>query len=111
MEVLVATAVLATGLLAAATAFSMASRVIGAARNDTLVSFLAQGKLAEIEMLGRGERVPGRAAGDFGPDFPEYRWRLVAHEPDDRNLMRVDLIIIAPETGGAREIRFSTAIF
>jgi type II secretion system protein I len=111
VEVLVATAVLATGLLAAVTAFSMASRVLGATRNDTLVSLLAQQKLAEIEVLGRDEIAPGRTTGDFGPDYPEYWWELMAHDPDERNVMRVDLTIIAPEAARAREIRFSTAIF
>jgi len=111
VEVLVATAVLATALLAALTAFSMASRVTGAARNDTLLSFLAQEKLAQIQLAGREELSPGTIAGDFGPDYPGYEWKLTFHEADDHNVIRIDLIIAAPEAGRIRETRFSTAVF
>ena len=111
VEVLVATAVLATALLAALTAFSMASRVTGAARNDTLLSFLAQEKLAEVHLLSKEELSPGTIAGDFGPDYPGYEWQLTFDEPDERNVIRVDLIIAALEAGRIRETRFSTAVF
>jgi Tfp pilus assembly protein PilV len=111
VEVLVATAVLATALLAAVAAFSMASRVAGATRNDTVLSFLAQQKLAEIQVLGREELAPGTTAGDFGPEYRAYRWRVTAHEPDEQNVMRVDLTITAPEAGRKRDTRFSPAIF
>jgi len=111
VEVLVAAAVLAIGLLAALTAFSMAARVTGASRNDTLLAFLAQEKLAEIQMLGRGGLKAGTTAGDFGPQHRQYLWQLTLHQPDERNLTRVDLVISAPETGRTRETRFSTAIF
>jgi len=111
VEVLVATAILATGLLAALTAFSMASRVTGAARNDTAITFLAQQKLAEIQLLGRQELPAGTTAGDFAPDFPQYEWEMTVSEPDELNVTRVHLAIVAPEAGRAREVWFSTAIF
>ena len=106
-----ATAVLAIGLLAAVTAFSMASRVAGAARNDTLLSFLAQTKLAEIQSLSREELLSTSAVGDFGPEHPNYEWEVTIHDPDDHNVIQVDLVITAPEAGRIRETRFSTAIF
>ena len=106
-----ATAVLAIGLLAALTAFSMATRVTAASTNDTALSFLAQQKLAEIRLLGREALPAGVTRGDFGPEFAQYVWELVVYEPDRLNVVRVDLVISAPEAGRKRETRFSTAVF
>jgi len=111
VEVLVAAAVLAIGLLAALTAFSMAARVTGASRNDTLVAFLAQQKLAEIQLLARSGRPAGTTAGDFGPQHPRCSWRLTVSGRDERNVTWVHLVISAPEAGRRRETHFSTAIF
>jgi prepilin-type N-terminal cleavage/methylation domain-containing protein len=111
VEVLVATAVLAIGLLGALTAFSMASRVSGIATNDTIVTLLAHEKLAEIQLLGPDGVPSGPQTGDFGPDYPGYRWRLFPQRPNQLNVVPVDLVIIAPEAGREREIWFSTNVF
>jgi Tfp pilus assembly protein PilV len=111
VEVLVATAVLAIGLLAALAAFSMASRVAGASRNDTMVMFLAQQKLAEVQLVGPQDLGAGTARGDFGPEFPGYTWRLKVSPPRADRVISVDLVISAPEAGRTREVRFSTAVF
>jgi len=111
VEVMVAATVLATGLVAALTAFSMATRVTGASRNDTLVAFLAQEKLAELQVRDKGDWQAGTTSGDFGPQFPDYEWELTVHKPDELKVMRVDLVILASEMGRRRETHFSTAIF
>ena len=111
VEVLVATAVVALGLVAALTAFSVASRVRAVSSNDTLVACLAQQKLAEIQVLGREHLPTGTAGGDFGPEFPQYVWRLTVREPDRVNAVVVDLMISTVEAGRERETRFTTSIF
>ncbi|MDH4179734.1 MAG: prepilin-type N-terminal cleavage/methylation domain-containing protein [Armatimonadota bacterium] len=111
VEVLVATGVVALGLVAALTAFSMATRVRAVSSNDTIVAFLAQQKLAEIQLLGPEQLPAGADQGDFGPEFPQYLWKLTVHEPDDVNVVPVDLIISTMEAGRKREVRFTTAIF
>jgi len=111
VEVMVAIVVVALGLLAALTAFSMASRVTSASRNDTSLSLLAQEKLAEIRLLEREELTKGTTTGDFGPDYREHYWQLTIHEPDELNVVWIDLVIYAPEAGRTREVRLSTAIF
>jgi general secretion pathway protein I len=111
VEVLVATAVLALGLLAALTAFSTAARVNGAARNDTTITFLAQQKLAEIRVLGREGLVGAESAGDFGSEHPGYGWELFVREPDELNVVQVDLVITSMEAGRPRETWFSTLVF
>ena len=111
VEVLVATVVVAIGLLAALTAFSMANRVVATSSHDTVISFLAQQKLAEIQLLGPQELPTSATAGDFGPEFPQYLWRLTVHQPNDLNVMLVDLMISTPEAGRNRDTRFTTAVF
>lgn len=110
VEVLVATVVLALGLLAALSAFSMAARVNGAATNDTTITFLAQQKLAEIRVLGRQGLMTAELAGDFGPEYPSYQWQMTVYEPDELNLVRVDLVVLSMEAGRPRETRFTTML-
>ena len=111
VEVMVAIVVLSLGLLGALTAFSIASRVTSASRNDTSLALLAQQKLAEIRLLEREELTSGTTTGDFGPDYVEHYWQLTVHEPDELNVVWVDVVIYAPEAGRTREVRLSTAIF
>jgi general secretion pathway protein I len=111
VEVLVATVVLAVGLLAALTAFSLASRVASASRNDTVMLFLAQQKMAEVQLLGKTKLNAGTTTGDFGEEYPGYRWRLTVGTPDSNNVVSVDLVITAPEAGKQRAARFTTALF
>lgn len=110
VEVLVATALLAIGLLGALTAFSMAARVTGTSATDTTVSFLAQQKLAEIQALGKSQLPPGTSRGDFLPSDPEYSWQMTVYQPDELNVVRVDLTIYAGR-GKRHGLRFSTALF
>lgn len=111
VEVLVATAVLAIGLLAALSAFSMAARISGVATRATTISFLAQEKLAEIQSLGPRHLRPGATTGSFAPAHSDYLWSLSVRQPDKDNVVRVDLVIYPPQPGKKRGFRFTTAVF
>lgn len=111
VEVMVATAVLAIALLAVLTAFSLAARVAGTSTADTRVAFLAQQKLAELQMQDPHQLAPGTTGGSFAPSDPDYTWRLTVHPPDQLHVVQVDLAIYAPEAGKSREVRFTTALF
>jgi len=111
VEVLVATVILATGLLGALTAFSMATRVSAVSNDDTLLVYLAEEKLTEIQLLGWEGLPASGARGDFGPAHPEYEWTLLVDKPDERNVVRVDLVISFPEAGRIRDVLFSTNAF
>ncbi len=111
VEVLVATVILATGLIGALTAFSMASRVTGISTADTTLTFLAQEKLSELQILGRDGIAAAQTRGDFAPNHPDYEWQLIVGKPDDRNVVRANLVISFPEAGRRREVTFSTMVF
>jgi len=107
----VATIVLAIGLLAVLTAFSLAARAAGASTNDTVATFLAQQKLAEIQLIDPRSLTAGTKSGSFAPAYPHYSWQLTFHRPTELHVVRVDLTIFAPEAGQRREFRFTTALF
>ena len=112
LEVLVAAAVvLAIGLLAILTAFSMATRATGASTNDTLLPMLAEQKLAEVRATPRDELVAETSEGDFGEKYPGYTWEMKVSPPDDLHVVRVELTIHALEMGRTRDVRFATDIF
>ncbi len=111
IEVLVATVILAIGLLAALSAFSMAARASGASRNDTIVPLLAEEKLAEVQTTPRDQLEPGESSGDFGDEYPGYSWEMQIAKPDELHRVRVDVIIHARQSGRTRDATFSTIIF
>lgn len=111
VEVVVATVVLAIGLLAALTAFSMATHVVGVSTTETTASFLAQQKLAQVQASDAAHLQARTTTGDFGSAYPDYFWELTVHRADPLHVVRVDLTIYAPEAGKTRAFRFSTAVF
>ena len=62
-------------------------------------------------LLEREDLPSGTTTGEFGPDYVEHYWQLTVHEPDELNVVWVDVVIYAPEAGRTREVRLSTAIF
>jgi prepilin-type N-terminal cleavage/methylation domain-containing protein len=111
VEVVVATAILAIGLVGALTAFSMASRVSGVSNADTTLAFLAQEKLADIQLYTNEDIAKIETAGDFAPDHPDYKWQLFVQKPDENNVVSVDVVISYPASGRIRETTFSTRVF
>src|SRR5512140_2623628 len=89
IEVLVATVILALGLIGALTAFSLASRASGASRNDTVLPMLAEQKLSELKTFPRDELKAGTYEGDFGEEHPGYTWSMTIGTPDERHVITV----------------------
>lgn len=79
IEVLVALAILAGGIIIVSSSWSGNFLRV---RKSTLynnVSVLLERKMTEIDALYRGksiDEIPDEDSGDFGSDFPEYRWTL-----------------------------------
>jgi general secretion pathway protein I len=81
LEVMIATAIIAIALVAALGSQSQSVSLANEAKFATTVAFLAQKKMAELE----AEEVEDVSSdtGDFGEDFPGYRWES---EVDDASL-------------------------
>ncbi len=98
LEVMVAMAIIAIALTAVLGSQSQSLSLAGEAKFSTTVSFLAQSKMAEIESE-KPENLTGNS-GDFGEDFPGYRWNLriddvTFDEPEgvSDHLKQIDLTI------------------
>ena len=98
LEVMVAMAIIAIALTAVLGSQSQSLSLAGEAKFSTTVSFLAQSKMAEIESE-EPENLTGNS-GDFGEDFPGYRWNLriddvTLDEPEgvSDHLKQIDLTI------------------
>lgn len=72
LEVMIATAIIAIALVAALGSQSQSVSLAAEAKFATTVAFLAQKKMAELEVDDPKDL--SSDAGDFGDDFPGYRW-------------------------------------
>jgi len=91
VEALVALIVMSVGIVAVAASFSMAARAEGRARQIAVAGLLADQELAELK-IEAAQRI-GASEGDFGPDFPGFRWRARVEPAGGRDLYRADLSV------------------
>jgi general secretion pathway protein I len=85
LEVMIATAIIAIALVAALGSQSQSVSLASEAKFATTVAFLAQKKMAELE--AEDPKHLRSDSGDFGEDFPGYRWES---EVDDVSLAGSD---------------------
>ncbi|NVM57732.1 MAG: prepilin-type N-terminal cleavage/methylation domain-containing protein [Desulfobacterales bacterium] len=116
LEVMIATAIIAIALVAALGSQSQSVSLANEAKFSTTVAFLAQGKMAEIEAENPDDLISD--AGDFGGDFPGYRWELEVSnatlegfEKVSDHIKQIDLTVSWGEHGeyqyGLRLYRFA----
>lgn len=92
IEVIVAVAILAGALTAIYTMVSGNSLRIRKSRTFNEVGFLLERKITEIELQYEGKpigSIPEEESGDFGKDYPGYRWEFKSQEfsmPDLKNI-------------------------
>jgi prepilin-type N-terminal cleavage/methylation domain-containing protein len=98
VELLVAAVLLATGLAAAAAAFSAATRAQGAALTMETITRLAEAKLAEIQALNI---TSGSEEGDFADldttgsasELTDYQYRWEIADADIEGLVRAEVSV------------------
>ncbi|HZP82265.1 MAG TPA: prepilin-type N-terminal cleavage/methylation domain-containing protein [Chthonomonadaceae bacterium] len=92
VEMIVATLLLAIGVAGALAAFSTATRASAMAEQINTAALLAQQRLTEIEL--QSDTLSGGAQqGDFGADYPGYRWQQNVEPTDYENLFKVTLTV------------------
>lgn len=103
LEVMVAVAVLAIGLTALLGSHSQSVSLAAEAKFYTTAAFLAQQKMAELELAGFQDL--DSEAGDFGEDFPGYRWEVQAggmdlqgYEDVTKYIKQINLVLHWGET-------------
>lgn len=74
LEIMIALAIIAIALVAALGSQSQSVSLANEAKFTTTVTYLAQHKMAELE--AKKPEDLSSDSGDFGEDFPGYRWEV-----------------------------------
>lgn len=91
IEVMIAMAILAIALVTIFQSQSQSISMTGNSRFLTTASLLAQGKMAEVEMIDmKNVRTD---SGDFGDGFPGYSWRMEVKDTDLDVVKKIELTI------------------
>lgn len=108
VEVLATLVLVAVVLPAAMHGISVSLRAAAWARRAQEASMLAEAKLNEAIALGAA--APLGTAGDFAPEWPEYRWqaRTSAY---DAGLQEVTIAVTWLDRGVERSVSLSTLVF
>ena len=98
LEVMFALSIIAIMLTALLGSQSQGLSLAWESKFNTTASLLAQSKMAEIDSIDSGDLTAG--SGDFGEDFPGYRWEITLNDasfdnPENisRHLLQIDLNI------------------
>ena len=91
LEVMIAMAILAVALVAVYQSQSQSLSMAGSSRFLTTASLLAQSRMAGIDAADPREVVADK--GDFGDDFPDYRWQVEIGETENALLKKIILTV------------------
>ncbi len=100
LETLVALTLISVGLSVLMATFSSSLSAARRASNLTVSTMLAEEKLALLRVAPL--EVIGISEGDFGEDFPAFRWRTVIRPVDGGNFYTVKVEVMWGERGGLR---------
>jgi general secretion pathway protein I len=88
---MIAMAILAITLVAVYQSQSQSLSMAGGSRFLTTASLLAQSRMVQIDAADPREVAAG--SGDFGEDFPDYRWQVEIGETEIEVLKRISLTV------------------
>ena len=95
IEILVAMAVLAVGLLAALTAASQLTANESYLRDRTLATWLARNQLLEVQLQGEWPQ-PGQSNGALEYAGRDWRWRQRIIQTPEEDMRRLELEVWLP---------------
>jgi hypothetical protein len=106
---IVATVLLAIAIVAALACFNSVMRSTMTADRLHTAALLAQRRLSELE-LQSASLASGTQQGEFGAEFPGYRWQEVIEPTEFQNLLRVTLTVSWGSEGSPGSRDFVTFI-
>lgn len=113
LEVMVSVAIISIGLTALLGSHSQSVSLASEAKFNTTAALLAQGKMAQFELEGIQDI--SNESGDFGEEFPDYRWELQVSGIDlpgyqeiSKNIKQVDLTL---SWGVASQYKYTLKLF
>ncbi len=91
MEVMLAMTILAIALLAIYQSQRQNLAMTARAHFLTDAALLTQGRMAQVDAMNMAEL--SSASGDFGEDYPQYRWELNVLDTEIPFLKRIELTV------------------
>lgn len=91
LEVMIAMAILSISLLVVFQSQSQSVSMMAASRATTMLTMLAQSKMAELETANISALESG--SGDFGSDYPDYTWASKVTSEDVQLLKKIVLTV------------------
>ena len=91
MEVMIAMAILAIALVAVFQLLSQSISMSTESRFMTTAALLAQSKMVESEVVTT--LTNHKEDGDFGPDYPQYTWRLEVGDTQLAQFKKIEVTV------------------
>ena len=116
MEVLAAIVLVGIVVPVAMEAISLSMRGASDAKRKVEAAMLAENKLTELtaglamQSMGTGMASGGAMAGDFAPDWPEFRWEAARSEREV-DLSEIQVRVIWTSRGEDRFVSLSTMVY
>jgi len=100
LEVMIAMAILAIALVAVYRSQSQSIAMAGDSHFLTTASLLAQGKMAQLDAIGSRPE-----SGDFGKDFPDYRWQVTIEDTEIKLIKKFVVTVVNRQLTKRNEYR------
>jgi type II secretion system protein I len=108
IEVLVTLLLLATVLPVVMSGVSLALRAAEDSRSTAQASLLAQAKLSELQAENQWDLQ--KLGGDFGSDYPQYRWTAQLSNFEGSTLEQLDVTVLWRQRGQEHSVALSTIV-
>lgn len=109
VEILATMAMIAIILPVVMGGISLAFKVADESRWQVEASTLAQTKMAEILAYGQWQNTS--LAGDFAPDWPQYRWSAQVRTWQGTQVQQLDVQVLWVHNGKLRSVNLATLIY
>lgn len=106
LELLVAMAILAIGIVGVLRAFSSSMLTAKSAEMHSHAAILAQQVASELER--RPQLETGKLSGIFGEDAPEYEWEAEVSPTEIEGLLLAEISVYPREGSGGSKFRLRT---
>jgi type II secretory pathway pseudopilin PulG len=87
----------------------LCTRLGGQSRKQIEAASLARTKLTEL--ICSGDWQSGEKSGDFGEDWPGYRWSALVSSWTDSDVSQLDLTVTWKSQGRERSVTLSTLVY
>ncbi|MFH1625329.1 MAG: type II secretion system minor pseudopilin GspI [Pseudomonadota bacterium] len=108
LEVMVTLAIVGIALVAILRSLAMSVDVSNESRNLSVATLLAKWKMAEIE----SQVFPdvGEGGGEFGDEYPGFRWETTTTETEVKELRKVAVTVLWQEGKYEKKLQLATLI-